>query len=112
MPPTPTATATPGSVSLTPSSLNFGSVAVGHTSVPKVVKLTNGTKNAVVIHGITIGTDYTILLNGCSSPLAAGQSCGYNISFNPLRAGIENEAFTVNAGGRHKVNLKGVAVSP
>jgi hypothetical protein len=97
---------------LTPSSLNFGSVTVGHTSVPKIVRLTNGTNKAVAIRGIAIGTDYKVLLNSCSSPLPAGKSCGYNISFEPLRAGIENEVFSVNADGFHKVSLKGTALSP
>jgi hypothetical protein len=88
--------------------VDFGSIVVGQSSAPADITLRNGTDKSVKISGTAIGTDFKIVSNTCPSSLAAGQSCDYFISFQPLTIGTKNETFFVTAGGSLKVNLKGV----
>ena len=97
-------------VTLLPSTVDFGTIAVGQSSPPADITLRNGTSQSVKISGTAIGTDYKIVSNTCPSTLAAGQSCDYFVSFQPLTTGTKNESFIVTAGGSQKVNLKGVGV--
>jgi len=89
---------------LVPTSLNFGTVAVGVTSAAKTVTLTNLGTTALTISGIAItGTnagDYA-QTNTCGSSLAASASCTFSVTFKPTASGTRSAALSItdNASG-------------
>src|SRR5208282_953199 len=91
---TPTATATPVEVTLTPSSLDFGSVKTGQTSAPQTVTLTD-VDDGVTISGWSIASGFAVTANTCPSNLTSGQSCTYTIVFSPKVTGSQSGLFQV-----------------
>src|SRR6202040_1503436 len=73
---------TPGSLTATASSLNFGSVQVGNSQTLSET-LTNSGGSSVTIAQATPGAPYS--MSGLSLPatLAAGQSATFNVTFAP-----------------------------
>jgi hypothetical protein len=103
---TTTTTTTSGgtSISLSPTSLNFGSQANGTTSAAQTVTATNtGTTNLFfnnVAESGSFGLDYTIGNDGCIGlTLPPGQNCQISVTFSPNNTGAmpESIAFTDNA---------------
>jgi len=100
-------------VKLAPSSLNFGSVAVGHTSAAQTVTVTNtGTVSLSITNiGIT-GTnagDFSET-NTCGSSLGTGASCSVSVAFTPRATGsrIAQLSISDNGGGSPQtVSLSG-----
>jgi hypothetical protein len=100
-------------VSLSPPSLTFPAQAIGTTSAPQPVALTNTGTAPLTISSISIGPDFTVSV--CSSPLAAGASCTMNVTFHPTAAGTVSSALTLvtnAAGSPHSVALSGVGQAP
>jgi Abnormal spindle-like microcephaly-assoc'd, ASPM-SPD-2-Hydin/Cep192 domain 4 len=85
-------------VTLSPASLNFGSVPKGTSSAPQPVTLHNGTSSTVTIYSVWVGWSYSET-NNCGTSLAAGASCTINVTFSPQGTGTINENLVVNAGG-------------
>jgi len=90
-------------VELSPSSLTFGTVAVGQSSSPMSVTLTNkGTGGSLSITSITIGgtdpNDFT-QTNNCGSSVAAGASCTINVTFTPTATGARSAQLQVSDNG-------------
>jgi uncharacterized repeat protein (TIGR03803 family) len=85
-------------VTLSPTSLSFATQAVGTTSAPKVVTLTNNLSTAVTITGITFtGTnpgDYA-QTNTCGSSVAAKAKCTISVTFTPHAAGTRTATLNV-----------------
>jgi Abnormal spindle-like microcephaly-assoc'd, ASPM-SPD-2-Hydin len=103
---TTTTTTTSGgaSISLSPTSLNFGSQANGTTSAAQTIMATNtGTANLFfnnVAESGSFGLDYTIGNDGCIGlTLPPGQSCQISVTFSPNNTGAMSESivFTDNA---------------
>src|SRR6266436_1769545 len=81
-------------VSLSPSSLSFGSQAVGTTSAPQPVTLTNtGTGTLNVVDIATTG-DFA-QTNNCGTSMTAGASCTINVSFTPAASGTRTGTLSV-----------------
>lgn len=84
---------TPGQVSVSPSSINFGNVVVGTTqSQPGTVSAANG---PVTLAGVTFsGPEFSIA--GISFPLtlSAGQSASYKLNFAPSVSGSTSATVT------------------
>jgi phosphoesterase family protein/centrosomal CEP192-like protein len=76
---------TTGSVTISPTSLNFGNVGVGTTSAAQSLALKNGTGSAASVNISITGTNasYFSESNGCGSSLAAGASCTISVKFTP-----------------------------
>jgi hypothetical protein len=96
-------TGTPA-ISLTPTSIDFGSEANGTTSAAQTIVTTNiGTANLFfndVSESGAFGLDYTIVDDGCIGlTLAPGQSCQTSVTFSPNNTGSmpESIVFTDNA---------------
>ncbi len=90
----------PPAVSLTPSSLTFPSQAVGTTSAPQSITVTNTGGSGLFINSAqTRGTnalDFTQVSDGCSGiTLAAGDSCSVAIEFSPTAGGTRSATFIV-----------------
>ena len=89
-----------GQFSVTPSSAAFGNVAIGTTSAPATISLTNNT--AATITGITLfpvnGTnaaDFAVPATTCGSTLAAASVCTYSVTFTPSIVGNESANFNI-----------------
>jgi hypothetical protein len=95
------------------TSLSFGSVAVGTTSVAKTVTLTNVGTTTLTITGMAItGTNAGDFAqtNTCGTSVAAGASCFVTVTFTPSATGKRTAAISVsdNGGGSpQKVSLTG-----
>jgi Beta-propeller repeat/Abnormal spindle-like microcephaly-assoc'd, ASPM-SPD-2-Hydin len=76
-------------ISLSPTSLNFGTVTVGQSSSPQTITLTNTDTVALNIKTVSIvglnKTDFT-LTNTCSR-VAKGASCSITVTFTPTKTG-------------------------
>jgi hypothetical protein len=73
-------------VSLTPSSLTFGSQVVGTTTGPQSVTLTNTGSGALTISSIAISANFG-QTNNCAGSAAASGSCTINVTFSPTAPG-------------------------
>src|SRR5919205_2612038 len=103
---TPTPPASAPAVALTPTSLTFGAQAIGTTSAPQSITVTNtGNASLFINSAATRGAnplDFTQVSDGCSGlTLAAGASCSVSISFSPTASGTRSATFTLtdNAAG-------------
>lgn len=115
-----------GLVSVTPSTLAFGSQTVNTTSAAQSITITNGASTALTINSFATSganpSDFAVSIptgtTGCPVPppatntLAAGGSCKLNVTFRPTIVGAESATLTIhdtNAGGslQQTVNLTG-----
>ena len=108
---------------VTPASINFGTVASGHSSTNRTVTVTNNGGAAVALsEGITIITgnsgDFAVtggVTNPCPVPSGSlagnGASCTYALKFTPSIDGAESATLGVSAAGDaaspHNVSLTG-----
>jgi FG-GAP-like repeat/Abnormal spindle-like microcephaly-assoc'd, ASPM-SPD-2-Hydin/Divergent InlB B-repeat domain len=102
---------------LSPTSLSFGTVAIGTTSAAQTVMLTNVGTTTLTITGIAIaGTNAGEFAqtHTCGSSLAAGSSCTFKVTFKPAASGARTATLSVadNAtGSPQKVTLSGVGTT-
>ena len=82
-------------ITLAPTSLAFGSIAVGSTSAAKTVTLTNNETTALNITRAASG-DYSIATTTCGATLASKASCTMNVTFHPKQNGSVIGAVTVS----------------
>ncbi len=102
-------------VSLTPTSLAFGSVATGSTAPAQTARLSNTGTAALVIGSLVSTSARYPLSHDCPASLAAGGSCTLTVRFAPLANGpmpasvriISNAASSPNA-----LALSGSGVTP
>ncbi len=103
-----------GAVTLSPASLDFGSIPLGSASSSQTVTLTNSGSGPLAISGIETSTFYSQTHN-CGATLASGDSCTISVQFTPGVAGLQTGTLTVwhdAPGGPHTVALLGSAQSP
>jgi len=105
-------------VSVSPTSLSFGTLLVNTTSASQTVTLRNSGSAALNISSIATSGDFS-QTNSCGSSLAASSSCPILVKFTPTAAGTRNGTLTIadNApGSPQTVSLTGtgtiVLVSP
>ncbi len=103
---------------LTPSTLNFGSVQTGTNSTAQNATLTNPGNAPLAIAGISLtGTNSAAFIstNTCGSTLATGASCTIAVTFDPTSAGTDAATLSVSdnaAGSPQTSSLTGVATAP
>lgn len=99
------------SVSLSPSTLNFGTVSKNTVSAPKTITVTNNNQStAVSITGIAVSGDYKFAAGTCTGSVAAKSKCTFTVSFAPLATGLINGVVSVSyasGGSPEVVNLSG-----
>jgi len=103
---------TPAVVSLSTSSLNFGSQLVATTSVPLLVTLTNTGGTSLNISSISTSASFA-QTNNCPATLAGGANCTISVTFKPQASGAVNGALTITdsaSGSPHTVSLSGTGV--
>ena len=85
-------------IALSPTSLSFGSVAVGAKSAAQTVKLTNSGTADFNIGPIRSGGEGMFdfdIKSGCGDKLAAGSSCDITVTFNPKSPGDKTGAVVI-----------------
>ena len=82
-------------ISVSPTSLAFGTVIVEATSKAKTATLTNGGTATLDINSITTSGDFAST-NTCGSTLAAGKSCKINVTFTPTQTGSRTGTLSIN----------------
>jgi hypothetical protein len=93
------------SITVSPTSLNFGAVTVGNTSAPKSVTVANVGTATVTFTGFVFAGggsgDYLISANTCGATITAGASCSVSVEFKPTIHGTRNAKLNVknNGGG-------------
>jgi hypothetical protein len=101
------------SETLTPATVAFGNVYEGQTAT-QTVTFTNNGSAAVTISAATINPPvYSIVTTTCTSHVAAGASCTYTLSYNPIGVGSAVGSFTVTDGSSNpSVTLTGTGIQP
>lgn len=91
----------PAGVSATPNVINFGNYAVGGTSQPQVVTLTNNGDVPLSGLGTSLTGDFTVqaAASSCSATLAPHSNCQIAVVFSPSQAGARLGQLTVTATG-------------
>jgi len=110
-------TATAPAVTLSPTSFNFGNAAIGATSNPLVVTLTNSGTLTLTISGIALAganpSAFAIFANTCGGTLAPSANCTVTVTFNPATVSTFSALlqFTTNAStSPDNVTLAGTGV--
>lgn len=92
-----------GTVSLSPSSWNAGSVNVGTSGSPTTFTVTNNSASGMT--GVSISNsggnsgDFSIGSNTCGSTLAASSSCTFTETFTPSASGARSTTLTLTYSG-------------
>ena len=113
-----TGTGTAPGVSLTPSSLTFGSQVVGTTSAVQSVTLENTGTSALTISSISLSGDFALDSSttcSTSAPVAALTSCTIAVTFTPTITGTRTGAVTITddaSGGMQTVAVSGTGTVP
>ena len=103
-----------GIVNLNPSSIDFGAIVVGATSVSYQIQASNNGSTDVPISSVAITPPFLIDSNQCgTTTLAAGSSCQLLVRFAPAQAGAIAGILTfVDGAGTQTVTLTGTGVAP
>lgn len=90
-----TGVAPPG-ISATPATIDFGGLAVGTTSSPQTVTLTNSGGFAISSLAVSATTGFAISSSGCPGTLEAGTACQVGLTFSPTAAGAVTGTLTIS----------------
>jgi hypothetical protein len=98
---------------LSPSSLDFGQVAVGSNSAVLAAQAANSGATAVSISSVSVSGPFVLATNSCgTSSLAAQTTCQMQIKFAPTQVGSATGLLTlVDALGTQTVLLTGAGLS-
>jgi hypothetical protein len=110
---TTASTASPA-VSLSSTSLAFGSQLQNTSSVPQNVMLTNSGNATLNLSSIVASSDYSET-DTCGSSVAVGANCTITVTFTPTKTGTDNGSVTITdnaSGSPHAVNLTGTGTAP
>ena len=106
------------SVSLTPTILNFGAVAVGVTSAVQRVTLKNTGTAALAISSIAItgtnSTEFVKTATTCGASLAVKAACTISVAFKPAATGARSAAISIadnGSGSPQQVPLSGTGTT-
>ncbi|MGI9103240.1 MAG: choice-of-anchor D domain-containing protein [Terriglobales bacterium] len=108
-------------LSVSATSLDFGSVTLGASSANKVLTLTNTGPSTVVINSFTLtganASEFVLGTWNCPTAggtLAVNASCSYNFTFTPASTGTRSATFTIydnSSTGPHIVPMTGTGVA-
>jgi hypothetical protein len=101
-------------VSLSATSLSFGSHLVNTTSVAKSVTLRNTGTASLSITSIVSSGQFA-QTNNCGITVAAGGSCTISVTFTPTTAGLQTGAITISdsaANSPQTITLSGTGTIP
>jgi hypothetical protein len=99
-------------IAFAPTSLSFGSVAVGSQAATQAIVVSNSGSAALTITNISASGDYT-QTNNCTT-VAAGGSCAIGVTFAPSTTGTRSGTITVTdnvSGSPQSIGLSGTGTS-
>lgn len=102
-----------GSVTVTPASYNFSSVAVGAQTAPALFTVSNTQQQAVSISGVAVSNSQFVEDTTCPALLGPGASCVVAVRFEPQWGGEQSAALSIADSAfasPQQVNLSGLAV--
>jgi sugar lactone lactonase YvrE len=102
-------------VSLSSSTLNLGTVAVGYTSAARTVTLTNRAGVSLTFSSIVTTTGFAVASNTCGAGIAAGATCTVGVTFSPTAIGSATGTLTFTdsaASSPQTVTLSGTGSTP
>jgi hypothetical protein len=103
-------------VTVSPTSLSFGNVAVGSTSAAKTVTLFNNQTTPLTISAIAVPLNYSVSAPTCVSPMSAGASCTISVTLTPSTLGaLPPGQLTITdstSPGLQAVTLTGTGITP
>jgi len=101
-------------LSVSPGSLNFGSVNNGSTASQGFTVTNTGNSNVAISGMSATGAGYSIVNGGSAVTLSPNQSASVSVQFAPTVAGAANGAVSIlsNATGSNGVTLSGTGVAP
>jgi hypothetical protein len=97
-------------VTLSTSSISFGTVTVGTTSSARSVTLTNRQNVALTATSVAASAGFVVTSNTCGASVAAGASCSVSVTFSPTARGAATGTLVFNdsaALGPQVVSLSG-----
>jgi hypothetical protein len=104
-------------LSLSTQTLAFGNEALGGTTSPSTITLTNIGPATVTFAGFSLGgvnpSEFTISANTCGATLTASATCIASITFTPAQSGLQLGIFSAAsdaAGSPNSANLTGTGV--
>jgi hypothetical protein len=100
-------------VTVSPTSLTFGTEVENTTSPPQTVTLTNTGTASLTIHNINIGSNFAET-NSCGSSVGAGDSCTFQVTFTPQGMGTRTGNLNINdnaTGSPQTVSLTGTGTA-
>ncbi len=102
-------------VTLSATSVAFGSAAVSATSATRAVKLTNGGTAALTIDSIASSSNFaeTNTCGNLPASIAAGKSCTISITFTPTAIATYGGSITItDSVGTQTIALSGTGTAP
>jgi hypothetical protein len=87
---------------LSPTSISFGTVAIGNTSAAQIVTVTNNLTTAVPITSVVASGDFIATAGGspaCGASVPANSICTFGVQFSPTVTGAISGVLTFNASG-------------
>src|SRR5277367_3572288 len=104
-----------GQLGASPSSVNFGSVAVGSTGSQSITLTNSGSASVTISQATVSGTGFSI--SGLSTPLAlgAGLSTTFSAQFAPTSAGSPSGSISIVSNGLNSpttISLSGIGTQP
>ncbi|HXJ91874.1 MAG TPA: choice-of-anchor D domain-containing protein [Terriglobia bacterium] len=81
-------------VSFSSSTLSFGTVKVGTTSVTKTVTVTNHLSASLSFSSIAASAGFAVASNTCGASVAAGAKCTVGVTFSPTATGATTGTLT------------------
>lgn len=101
-------------VSLNPTSLSFGSMLSSATSAGKTVTVTNSGGAALNVGTITPSAGFAITNNTCTTPVASGGQCTFDVTFTPGTPGAKTGTVQVPsnaASSPDTINVSGAGLT-
>ena len=87
----------PGSMSVKPAVLNYGTVTVGQTSPAQTVTVSNEGATALAGLQYLATGDYSLMQNNCGPQLDSGSQCTFTVVFIPTAPGTRIGAVTIQS---------------
>lgn len=95
----------PAQMTLSAPSLSFGSMVAGAVPARATLTITNSATAAsggsvadLSLSGLSVsGTGFSVVSNGCTTPLASGSSCSLTLQFTPTAAGQQSGSLTLSS---------------
>jgi len=89
---------------LSPASLNLGSVTVGSTSTPLDLTVANSGNAPLELGSVTTTTSYAVT-NGCGDSVGLRTTCALNVTFAPVASGASLGVLTLTDNAPRNVQM-------